>query len=59
MNDKHSEQELKALKRERERVAYLANLTYNDAQERMAENCADCGDDDPWYPRCKRHEPIG
>ena len=38
--------------------AYLARLTYNDAQERGAENCNDCGNTDPWYPRCKEHEPI-
>ncbi len=42
----------------REKGAYLARLTYNDAQERGAERCDDCGETDPWYPRCKNHEPI-
>ncbi len=40
-------------------TAYVARLSYNDAQERGAERCNECGADDPWYPRCKQHEPIG
>ena len=47
------------LKEAQEREAYMARLSYNDAQERGAERCDDCGDDDPSYPRCKKHEPIG
>ncbi len=39
--------------------AYVARLAYNDEQERGAERCDNCGDTDPWYPRCKTHEPIG
>lgn len=58
MSDKHSQHTSDALQRERERRAYLRNLTYNDALERMAANCNDCGNTDPWFPRCERHEPI-
>lgn len=48
----------RALKQERVQRAYLNRLAYNDAQERGAERCDDCGTTDPWYPRCEKHEPI-
>ena len=53
-----SKGQLRRLQQERERQAYLSRLSYNDAQERGAEHCNDCGDTDPWFPRCKEHEPI-